>query len=354
MLNIKQTQNTNTAKYQEKKTILITGAGGAIGCHVLNKVLQETIWNVVITDSYRHKGDFDRVATVLDGLDASGRVTQLVHDLQTPFSIREIEQLKGVDYIVNLASLSDVQASIDDPAPFIVNNCALAVNMLELARQIEPEMFIQFSTDEVYGADTNVGYGHPEWDTILPSNPYSASKAAQEAIAIAYWRSYGVPVVITNTMNNFGEMQGASKYTTMIQSKLQKGEKVTVHAAGDGQIGSRFYIHSENTADAVLFLLSNTTAYRHQSGHLDRPDRYNIAGDRQVNNLELAQIVANLMDKELDYDLVNFHADQPGHDLHYGLTDDKMRDLGWVAPMSFEESMLRTITWQKQNPNWMK
>lgn len=354
MINIKKTMNPNTAKYQEKKKILITGAGGAIGCHVLNKVLQETVWDVVITDSYRHKGDFDRVATILDGLDVSNRVTQLVHDLQTPFSTREIEDLKGVDYIINLASLSDVQASIDDPAPFIINNVALVVNMLELARQINPEMFIQFSTDEVYGADTNVGYGHPEWDTILPSNPYSASKAAQEAVAIAYWRSYGVPVVITNTMNNFGEMQGASKYTTMIQSKLQKGEKVTVHAAGDGQIGSRFYIHSENTADAVLFLLSNTTAYRHQSGHLDRPDRYNIAGDRQVNNLELAQHVAYLMGKDLDYDLVNFHADQPGHDLHYGLTDDKMRDLGWIAPMSFDESMLRTISWQKENSNWMK
>lgn len=354
MIKIAKTRNPNTAQYQEKKKVLITGAGGAIGCHVLNKVLQETVWDVVITDSYRHKGDFDRVATVLDGLDVTDRVTHIVHDLQTPFSAREVDSLRDVDYIVNLASLSDVQASIDDPAPFIVNNCALAVNMLELAREIKPEMFIQFSTDEVYGADTNVGYGHPEWDTILPSNPYSASKAAQEAISIAYWRSYGVPVVITNTMNNFGEMQGASKYTTMIQSKLQKDETVTVHAAGDGQIGSRFYIHSENTADAVLFLLTNTTAYRHQSGHLDRPDRYNIAGDRQVDNLELAKIVAKLMGKELDYKLVNFHADQPGHDLHYGLTDDKMRDLGWVAPMDFEESMIRTIQWQQANPAWMK
>lgn len=355
MIKVSPTLNKNQQKSQEKKTVLITGAGGAIGCHVLNKVLQETVWNVVITDSYRHKGDYDRVATILDGLeDASSRITQIVHDLQTPFSDREVSKLLDVDYIINLASLSDVQASIDDPAPFVINNVALVVNMLELARKIEPEMFIQFSTDEVYGADTNVGYGHPEWDTILPSNPYSGSKAAQEAIAIAYWRSYGVPVVITNTMNNFGEMQGASKYTTMIQSKLQKGETVTVHAAGDGQIGSRFYIHSENTADAVLFLLNNTTAYRHKSGHLDRPDRYNIAGDRQVDNLELAKIVAKLMGKELDYKLVNFHADQPGHDLHYGLTDNKMFDLGWVPPMTFEESMVRTIEWQKENPEWMK
>ncbi len=354
MIKIAKTKNPSTEKYKEYKKILITGAGGAIGCHVLNKVLQETVWDVVITDSYRHKGDFDRVSTVLEGLNVESRVTSLVHDLQTPFTSREIESLRDVDYIVNLASLSDVQASIDDPAPFIINNCALAVNMLELARQIEPEMFIQFSTDEVYGADTNVGYGHPEWDTILPSNPYSASKAAQEAISIAYWRSYGVPVVITNTMNNFGEMQGASKYTTMIQSKLQKGETVTVHAAGDGQIGSRFYIHSENTADAVLFLLTNTTAYKHQSGHLDKPDRYNIAGDRQVDNLELAKIVAKLMGVDLNHKLVNFHADQPGHDLHYGLTDEKMRDLGWVPPMNFEESMTRTINWQKANPQWMK
>lgn len=355
MIEISKSNNKNTDKYQEKKKVMITGAGGAIGCHVLNKVLQETVWDVVITDSYRHKGDFDRVATILDGLgDVSGRLTHIIHDLQTPFSSREIEQLSDVDYIINLASLSDVQASIDDPVPFVLNNCSLVVNMLELARQIKPEMFIQFSTDEIYGPDTNVGYGHPEWDTILPSNPYSASKAAQEAIAIAWWRSYGVPVVITNTMNNFGEMQGASKYTTMIQSKLQKGETVTVHAAGDGQIGSRFYIHSENTADAVLFLLANTVAYTHKSGHLDKPDRYNIAGDRQMDNLELAKTVAELMGKDLDFKLVNFHSDQPGHDLHYGLTDDKMRNLGWVAPMNFEQSMIRTINWQKENPEWMK
>ena len=104
----------------------------------------------------------------------------------------------------------------------------------------------------------------------------------------------------------------------------------------------------------TLFMVTNTVAYRHRSGHLDKPDRYNIAGDRQVDNLELAKIVAELMNKKLDYQLVNFHADQPGHDLHYGLTDNKMRELGWVPPMDFEESMIRTIVWQQNNPAWMK
>ena len=175
----------------------------------------------------------------------------------------------------------------------------------------------------------------------------------QEAIAIAYWRSFGVPVIITNTMNNFGEMQGATKYPAMIQSKLAKGGKILVHAASNGTIGTRYYIHSRNTSDAVLFILKNTNAYLHKPGEVDRPDRYNIVGDRQVDNLELAQTIARLMGKELKYELIDFHSKQPGHDLSYGLDGEKLEKLGWRSPMSFEESLKNTIKWQSEHPEWL-
>jgi dTDP-glucose 4,6-dehydratase len=171
-------------------------------------------------------------------------------------------------------------------------------------------------------------------------------------IAISYWRSYGVPLIITNTMNNYGEMQGASKYPVIIQKKLERGEKVEVHVSSDNQMGTRYYIHSRNVADAVLFILKNTTPYMHQPGEVDVPDRYNIVGTQQ-SNLELAQTIAKLMGKELDYELVDFHSTAPGHDLHYGLDGSKLEQLGWRAPVSFEESLSKTIKWQTENREWI-
>lgn len=336
-------------------TALVTGASGAIGAHMLAHLLENTDWLIVATDSFRHKGYFDRLTAIADDyVDFHERVTVLPHDLTVPFTGREIEKIGRVDHVIHLASLSDVQASIDDPVPFIRNNVDITLNMLEFARVAKPQTFIMFSTDEVYGPDTADGTGHPEWDVILPSNPYSASKAAQEAIAIAYWRSYGVPVIITNTMNNFGEMQDASKYTAMLQKRLQAGETVTVHAASDGQIGSRYYLHSRDAADAVLFILRNTTPTLHQPGELDRPDRYNIVGDAQINNLELAEIVSDLLGLPLDVEMVDFHSEQPGHDLHYGLDGSKLFALGWKAPLGFDAGMKRTIAWQQEHPEWMR
>lgn len=231
--------------------ILLTGAGGSIGVHMLAHIMHNTDWDVLATDSFRHKGEFDRITRVCsDHSDWLQRIDVLPHDLVSPFSPREIAAMGKVDIIINLASLSDVQASIDDPVTFIRNNSEIMLNVLELARELKPQVLLHFSTDEVYGAAA-ADQAHPEWSTILPSNPYAASKAAQEDYAISYWRSYGVPLIITNTMNNFGEMQQPSKYPVIIQKKVEAGEKVTVHANPDGSVGTRYYLHSRNAADAV-------------------------------------------------------------------------------------------------------
>lgn len=336
------------------KRVLLTGAGGAIGVHFIAHIFHNTDWEIVGTDSFKHKGYFDRLTELCtDHPDWIKRLNIIQHDLNAPLTDRQVQDIGKIDYILNLAARSDVQNSIEDPAPFIRNNTEIMLNILDYALKAKPEVFLHFSTDEVYGPAPKDG-GHPEWDTILPSNPYSASKACQEAIAIAWWRSYGLPLIITNTMNNFGEMQAPSKFPAMIQQKLEKGEKVKVHSSGDGQIGTRYYLHSRNAADAALFILRNTKPTLHKHGHIDRPDRYNIVGDVQLDNLELAQKIAGLMDKKLEYEIVNFHEDNPGHDLHYGLDGAKLKELGWKAPMSFEDSMKSTIEWQKQNRKWMR
>ena len=258
-----------------------------------------------------------------------------------------------IDYIINLASLADVWDSVANPAPFVRNNVEIMLTMMELARSLKGlKAFVQFSTDEVYGpAEVDKAWG--EWAPLVPSNPYSASKAAQEMIGISYWRSYGVPLIITNTMNNYGQYQGSSKYPSIIQRKLMAGEEITVHASSDGQIGTRYYIHSRNVADAVLFILKNHPAYMHKAGQVDRPDKYNIVGNAQVDNLELAKTIARLMGKELKYTMLDFHSKEPGHDLHYGLDGSKLESLGWTPPTSFEDSMKATIDWQIANPEWI-
>lgn len=335
------------------KTLLLTGIGGSIGVHFLAHIMHNTDWNVVGIDSFRHKGWADRIGEVMkDHPDWTPRYRIITHDLTAPFSELTKKKIGHVDYIVSMASLSDVEASNIEPVPFVQNNISLVLNLLEYAREVKPEVFLQISTDEVYGPTTGKNDGYKEWDAKTPSNPYAASKSCQEELCIAWWRAFGVPLVITNTMNNFGEMQQHSKYPVMIQKALMKDDEITIHGDSEG-IGSRSYIHSRNFADAVLFILKNLPPHKHQPSAVDKPDRYHIAGDKQVDNLELVKLIANLMDKEPKYKIVDFHTTRPGHDKHYGLDDTKLRSLGWKSPVPFEESLKNTIEWQTEHEEWI-
>lgn len=335
------------------KRVLLTGVSGSIGVHLMHHIFKNTDWEVVGIATYQHKGIAERITEMMEEhLDNWSRLTLITHDLNKPFTKAVKDRIGRIDYVLNLASLSDVEASIQDPVPFLQNNINLMYTMLEYAREAKPDVFIQFSTDEVYGP-SGKDQRFPEWSPIVPSNPYSASKAAQEAIAIAYWRSYGVPVIITNTMNNFGEFQQSSKYPVIIQRAVAEGKKLTVHGS-EGSIGTRYYIHSRNAADAVLYILKNLPPYLHKDGEVDKPDRYNIVGDEQVDNLSLAKLIAALMGKPLKYELQDVHKNRPGHDRHYGLDGTLLRKKGWKSPLSFKESLKNTIEWQTAHPHWIE
>lgn len=335
------------------KRLLLTGVAGSIGIHTLAHLMTNTDWHVIGIDSFRHKGWSDRLNTHFESHpDHRERVTVITHDLTAPFSEMTKKKIGHVDYIISMASLSDVEASIQEPVPFVTNNVDLTLNLLEYAREVKPEVFVVFSTDEVYGPTPNKETKYDEWAPIAPSNPYAASKACQEAIAISYWRTYNVPLIITNTMNNFGEKQQSNKFPVMIQKAVAADKEVTIHA-GEAGIGSRSYIHSRNASDALLFILKNCPPHMHVPETADKPDRYNIAGDVQLDNLELAQTIAALMGKELKYKVQDFHSTRPGHDPHYGLTSTKLSALGWKQPLSFEESLKNTIEWQTEHNEWI-
>jgi dTDP-glucose 4,6-dehydratase len=331
-----------------KKKVLLTGISGFIGSHIAEHLSKNTDWDIVGIASFRHKGDSMR----LESLDPS-RVTMFYHDLNGPISERLIEAIGPIDYIISCGSESHVDRSITDPVPFVENNVNLILNLLEYSRRVKPEVFIQVSTDEVYG-DAPEGVNYKEWSTIRPSNPYSASKACQEAICYAYWRTYNVPLVIVNSMNNFGERQDSEKFMSKCIVKLAAGEKIEIH--GDprtGKIGSRFYLHARNFADAILFLLKNTAPALH-GDDCDRPNRYNIVGERELTNLEVAQMIAKIMNKPLDYEIVDFHSSRPGHDMRYALDGTKLANLGWEPPMTTEDSLKKYVEWTLKRKEWLK
>lgn len=391
--------------------ILLTGSDGFLGSHVLKYLLENTDAEIVCPVSLRHKGTSARLREVLSvnpGVLMNGRVKFIMHDLTAPFDGRLMDEIGDIDVVMNIASESHVDRSITDPVPFVQNNVSLMLNMLEFARQAQPSLFLHCSTDEVYGPAHAVEVptisrdvelrawqtgedeppdrvvtdpdhfmytgedvwrdGHAEWSPILPSNPYSASKAAQEAIGISYWRTYGVPLVITNTMNLFGEMQDSEKYPAKVIQCLKEGTPVPVHVDENGNPGSRFYLHAENLADAWWFLVKRYTVWPITAHYdvpayalgYDRPLRLNIVGEREVDNLTFARDIHAVVRSlgrdtypgDLVYKATHFHETRPGHDLRYALDGSKMAALGWQAPVSYEDGIDRTVRWHLQNPDW--
>lgn len=332
------------------KRVLLTGASGFFGHHMLRHLLLNTDWEIICVVSWKHKGTPERVEQAWKDLDKN-RVTIIRHDLEAPFTEYTKARIGKIDYILNIASNSHVNRSIDTPVPFVIGNVESVLTMLEFARECKPELFLQFSTDEVYGPAPE-GVDFVEWSTIIPSNPYSASKAAQEAIAISYWRTYDVPVVITNTMNLTGQAQDAEKYPAMLIRKIHNGETVTIHGKPN-DIGARHYIHARNAADAVLYIVNKLGVAHYVEDKVMLPDRYNIVGETELNNLELAEMTARLMGKELKYEFIDFHRGRPGHDRRYSLSGEKLKKLGWQPPEDFESSLKSTIDWTLKNPSWL-
>jgi dTDP-glucose 4,6-dehydratase len=279
------------------------------------------------------------------------RVNIYTHDLSAPVSSFLTNKIGEIDYIINFASDSHVDRSITQPIPFILNNVRVMLNMLEYARKVCPEKFIQIGTDEVYGPTDGI-HAHKEWDPILPSNPYSASKSCQESIAISYWRTYGVPVILTNFMNQFGEMQDSEKLVPMSIKKIISGEKILIHSDSTlTQSGTRFWIHVRNSSDALIFMLNKVPVHKYPE--YSRPERFNIAGEVQISNLDLVKMIGEIIGSEPNYELIDAHSSRPGHDLHYGLSSEKLISYGYKYPKNFKESLSKMVQWTMEHPEWL-
>lgn len=327
--------------------IIITGGCGFIGHHFVEHIYKNTDWEIIVIDklSYASNG-FERMRDT-DTLNDK-RVKVFTSDLVMSLSEGLIKEIgTDVDYIVHMAAETHVDNSIVDPKLFINNNIQSTVNLLEYARNYLNNLktFFYFSTDEVFGpALGNTLY--KEWDRHKPTNPYSASKSAAEQICVSYENTYKLPLMIVNVMNAFGERQHVEKFIPLCIKKIMNNEKIYIHSYPDKKTsGTRFYIHARNIAEAVLFLIKNGTI----------GEKYNISGEREVSNLDMAKMIAKFMNKEeeLDYELVDFHSNRPGHDLRYGLDGSKLFDMGFKLPINFEESLKKTVEWTLKNQKWL-
>jgi len=332
------------------RKVLITGIAGFIGHHFMDHFLVNTDWKIIGIESFKHKGIAERITDSEHYQKDPGRVEIFTHDLSVPISSILGSRIGRVDYIINLASESHVERSIINPVPFVKNNIDLVLNILEYARQYPPEKYIQISTDEVYGPVRDEA--HKEWDSMIPSNPYSASKGSQELIAISYWRTYGLPIIITNTMNVIGERQASEKFLPICIKKILYREMIDIHSQ-DGEIGTRFYLHARNFADAILFILNNFPARLFPD--YDRPERINIVGKTELSNLDLAEKIAEIMKIPLSYQLIDVNSSRPGYDLRYGMDGYRLEDAGYNFPVPFDESLEKTVNWhlKRENQEWL-
>lgn len=344
--------------------VLITGGCGFFGHHVVEHLLRNTDWHMVVLDklSYASRG-FDRLRDIQAYNDK--RVTRLTHDLATKPGDGLVYEIGSIDYVLHLAAETHVDNSIRDPEPFVLSNVVGTFRMLDLAStRLNPRAFVYFSTDEVFGPalvplvdpSNFAGTDHRtldkfptyrEWDRYNSTNPYSATKAGGEELALAYSNTYGLPVIITHCMNLFGERQHPEKFIPHVIRQVLDGKTVYVHSDRERKTsGSRSYIHARNVADAVHHLLTKVPIHGR--------DKYNIAGEQEVTNLDLATFIADHLSKPLSYELVDFHSSRPGHDLRYALDNTKLTATGWKPPVGFESSLRKTIDWYVANPKWLR
>lgn len=376
--------------------ILVTGAAGFVGSHLVEHLLKNTDWEIVTLDRFDAAGNPNRLSDMLENtqdIDRS-RVRFVYWDLKAELNDQVKKQLNGpFDYIAHLAAGSHVDRSIEDPLSFFMDNCIGTVNLLNYARPTKNEhghwragglkaythgargndlipyeipkvqgKFLYFSTDEVFGpAPFEMKGGYKEWDRHNPNNPYAAAKSAAEMAVISFANTYQLPCVITNCMNIFGERQATEKFVPLIIKKTLDGGKLFIHANKDKtRPGMRHYLHARNICAAVLWVLENGNVLDGSA----KNGRYNVVGEQEVDNLELAHIVEEMVnawqsmngieETHLETELVDFHSSRPGHDLRYALDGVHLKESGFEYPVDFLSGLRKMVYWTLDNKDkWL-
>lgn len=339
------------------KNVLVTGGAGFVAHHIIHHLLKHTDWNIVSLDRLDFSGNLNRLADMMAEFDVETRkrVRIVFHDLRAEVNPLVTRDMGDINYVLHLAAGSHVDRSIDYPMEFVLDNVVGTCNILNYARNLPNlERFVYFSTDEVFGpAPTGVDYD--ERDRYNSSNPYSATKAGGEELAVAFENTYKMPIFITHTMNVFGQRQHPEKFIPMCIRKAHDNEIITIHSDSTRTIpGSRHYIHAADVADAMQFLLTLDASKLDEDYGGAKCPKFNLVGAEEIDNLTLAKLIADAQGKELLYDMVDFHTSRPGHDLRYSLSGEYMRRLGWVPKVALSQRINEVVNWTLENERWLR
>ena len=338
------------------KKVLITGGAGFIAHHIIAHIIKNTDWDIVTLDRLDLSGNLNRLHEILYEFSAKDkkRLKVVFHDLKAEINSQIKSELGTPDMILHLAAASHVDRSIIYPMEFVLDNVVGTVNLLDFARSLKNlEKFVYFSTDEIFG-NAPEGVSYKEYDRYNSTNPYSASKASAEEFCVAYENTYKLPIIITHTMNVFGERQHPEKFIPMTIQRVRDSEKVFIHANKEKtKAGSRHYIHAQDVADGLMFILGLKN-YKHEGdfGNAKCP-KFNLVGPEEINNLDLAQKIADVQKKELIYELIDNHSSRPGHDLRYSLSPNLLKSLGWEPKIILSKRIEEVVDWSLNNKRWL-
>jgi len=324
--------------------ILVTGGAGFIGSNFIRYLLQHhPHWQIVNLDKLTYAGNLENLADLND----DPRYSFVHGDIADRNLVKNLFEEQKFDMVAHLAAESHVDRSILDASPFIETNIKGTQVLLEAAKEYGPKKFLQVSTDEVYGSLKPDELPFTEESALQPNSPYSASKAAADLLARAYFVTFGVPVVITRSSNNYGPFQFPEKLIPLMIKNALEGKSLPVYGKGEN---IRDWIFVEDNCCALDLVLQKGRA-----GEI-----YNIGGGWEKKNIEVVELICDILSEELGESveefkkLITFVKDRPGHDLRYALDSSKIKEeLGWQPKETFSSGLRKTIKWYLNNTEWV-
>lgn len=306
--------------------LLITGGAGFIGANFVLYLLRNHPEDEVINlDKLTYAADLNN----LKEAENNSRYRFVKGDIADKNLLLEL--LDGVDAVLNFAAESHVDRSIVDPDEFVRTNVWGTNVLLRVAKERKVPRFIQISTDEVYGSIKEGSFS--ETSALNPSSPYSASKAAADLLALAYFKTYKFPILITRSTNNYGPFQHQEKFIPTVICSALRDQPIPIYADGSNV---RDWIYVEDNCRAIDLVLR-----KGNEGEI-----YNIGAGNEKTNLEVAKEILKILGKTED--LISFVPDRPGHDFRYSVTTDKIRELGFELKWQFSEGLRETISWYQK------
>ncbi|MBI4015731.1 MAG: dTDP-glucose 4,6-dehydratase [Candidatus Aenigmarchaeota archaeon] len=312
------------------KKLLITGGAGFIGSNFVHYILQNhPDYDIIVLDKLTYAGNLNNLKAVTD------KIKFIRGDI---CNTKDVEMaMEGVDFVVSFAAETHVDRSISGAKEFVMTEVFGANTLLEVVNRFGTKKFVLVSTDEVYGEIEKGSFN--ETDPLHPRNPYAATKAGADLLALSFFETYGLPVMITRTTNNFGPYQHPEKFIPRALTSVMSGKPIQIY--GDGkQIRDWIFVKDNCAAiDTVL-----------QKGNVG--EVYNICAKNEKTNIEIATKVLQLLGKPVDS--LKFVPDRPGHDKRYSLDPSKIHALGWTCKETFDSGMKNTVDWYKENEWWWK